>query len=321
MGDNPRSGKIGIILMTYGSATKAENVRAYMEHIYRGKASEALIKDFEERYRLVGGSPLIEITKKQAELLEEFLNSTSADHASQNAKQYEVRAGMLHSEPFIMTAVAELKGAGVEQLRGIILSPQFSSFIMDGYSAALMKAAEESGFSKEAISVVGPWPAEPHFITLLARRVQESLGKLEKKYGRKIPVLFTTHSLPKRVVEKDPHYLEELQMTIDAVLKKIAGAKKDAGPTWRSCYQSAGHTPEEWLKPDLTDVLAEMQKDKMPAILIAPIQFLADHLEILYDLDIAAKKQCDERGIAYYRIELPNTNALFIESLAGLVRG
>jgi protoporphyrin/coproporphyrin ferrochelatase len=172
----------------------------------------------------------------------------------------------------------------------------------------------------DAISVVGPWPTESHFIAMLARRIRESLEKWEEQYKTKIPVLFTTHSLPKRVVEKDPNYLRQLQATIDEILMAMAGEKKDPELVWRACYQSAGHTPEEWLKPDLTDVLMEMQKEKVPAVLIAPIQFLADHLEILYDLDIAAKAQCDERGIDYHRINLPNTDPLFIEALASLVR-
>ncbi len=299
----------GVILMTYGSATTAENVAAYMEHIYKGKAPEELVEDFERRYRLVGRSPLIDITKKQAELLQALLNRDGMI-----GHRYIVRAGMLHSAPFIDDVVSELKDAGVERLKGIILSPQFSSFIMDGYRSVLMRAAERYGFAKEEVSVAGPWATERHFIQLLATRVSESLAKLEAKYKRKIPVLFTTHSLPKRVVEKDPSYLNELQATISAILTEL----KEPALEWYACYQSAGHTPEEWLKPDLADVLAELQKKKTPAVLIAPIQFLADHLEILYDLGIAAKEQCDECAIAYHRIELPNTNPLFIEALAAI---
>jgi ferrochelatase len=303
--------KRGIVLMTYGSATTAEGVAAYMEHIYKGKASKELVEDFEHRYRIVGGSPLIAITKEQARLVEHFLNRDGG-----RREQYIVRAGMLHSAPFINEAVVALKDAGAERLKGIILSPQFSSFIMDGYSAALFAAGEENGFAKDDIDVAPAWPVEPHFIQLLAARIRESLPSLEKKYKTKIPVLFTTHSLPQRVVEKDPHYLEELQATINAVLAQT----KDAEFPWYACYQSAGHTPEEWLKPDLVDILSLLEKENVPAVLIVPIQFLADHLEILYDLDIAARGQCDAHGIAYHRIELPNRHPLLIEALAALGR-
>jgi protoporphyrin/coproporphyrin ferrochelatase len=302
--NNQRDRKIGVILMTYGSATTAEHVAEYMEHIYHGKVPNGVVTDFEERYRLVGHSPLVEITEKQAELLEKFLNRG-------NDSRYIVRAGMLHSKPFIEDAMRDCKNAGAEQCIGIILSPQFSSFIMDGYRGAFGRAAEALGFSRNQINVVGPWPTEPHFIDLLASRIKKSL----KMMPENIPIIFTTHSLPQRVVEKDPSYLEQLKATTDAVLEKL----NNSTLKWHSAYQSAGHTPEAWLKPDLTDILAELNKNRATAVLIVPIQFLTDHLEILYDLDIAAKKQCDEYGIAYHRIELPNTDPLFTESLAALV--
>lgn len=302
--------KIGVLLMTYGSATTAEHVREYMGDIYHGKADENVIADFEERYRLVGHSPLVEITEKQAQLLENFLNSDKI------AGRYIVRAGMLHSHPFIEEAVRDCKDAGAERCIGIIVSPQFSSFIMDGYRAAFERAGVAAGFARGKMIVIGPWSAEPNFIELLATRVKKSLKELQAKYSGNIPVIFTTHSLPRRVVEKDPNYLEQLKATTDAILKKIG----DPNLQCHSAYQSAGHTPEEWLKPDLTDILGGLAKKekKIPAVLIVPIQFLADHLEILYDLDIAARKQCEDYGIAYHRIELPNGDPLFIQALANL---
>jgi ferrochelatase len=147
----------------------------------------------------------------------------------------------------------------------------------------------------------------------LGQRTDAALVKLEKEYGTGIPVVFTTHSLPQSVVEKDLSYLEQLKSTIDNVRTKISGEIE-----CYSAYQSAGHTPEAWLKPDLTDILDQVSKKGAKAILIVPIQFLADHLEILYDLDVAARAQCEERGIAYNRIELPNTDPLFIDALASV---
>ncbi len=318
--------KIGVVLMTYGSATTAPRVREYMEHVYHGKASEEVIADFEERYRLVGHSPLVEITQQQAEFLEQRLNEEDSaekkDEKASMAEQYIVRSGMLHSNPFIEKAVQDCKNAGAERCIGIILSPQFSSFIMDGYRAAFARAAEQAGFSLEQIAVAEPWPTESHFISLLVDRIEDSLKLLEERYGTVIPVVFTTHSLPERVVAKDPQYLDQLKATTDAVLARL---RTQPGNTnrelmWFSGYQSAGHTPEEWLKPDLTDILAILKERGLKAVLIAPIQFLADHLEILYDLDIAAGKQCEDFGIAYHRIELPNTNPRFIESLSAITK-
>jgi ferrochelatase len=302
----------GVILMTYGSATTADYVEEYFERIYKGKASEATIEDFKNRYRLIGRSPLVDITTSQAAHLQEKLGSA-----------YAVRAGMRHSAPFIEDAVAECAALGATSLVGIILSPQFSSFIMEGYKTAFMEAAVAHGLGERA-SVAGPWGTEPHFIELLAQRVQESLKRLDDEYGIPVPVIFTTHSLPQRVVEKDPQYLEQLAETIAAVKERLNVSEEQSSSrserSWYAGYQSASHTPEEWLKPDLFDILKDIKAHGAPAALIVPIQFLADHLEILYDLDIAAKAQCDELGIVYNRIELPNTAPLFIEALAAIAR-
>lgn len=302
--------KIGVIIMTYGSATTAEHVGEYMQHIYKDRIPAGLVEDFEERYRLVGHSPLVEITRKQASLLETELNRGNS------GEQYTVQAGMLHSHPFIEEAVKAAHDDGAQKIVGIILSPQFSSFIMEGYRSAIKRAATQSGYDEKAVHIVGPWPTESHFVELLTKRVGAALAKLQTPDNPHVPVVFTTHSLPERVVAKDPQYLEQLQATAEAVVAQI----NDPGLEWYRAYQSAGHTPEPWLKPDLVDILADLRDKHDKAVLVVPIQFLADHLEILYDLDIAAGEQCKEYGISYNRTELPNTDPLFIQTLASLAR-
>ncbi len=297
--------RTAVIIMTYGSATTAEHVSAYMKHIYRGKVSKELIEDFQKRYRLVGSSPLIDITRNQAVLLQKRLGN-----------RYIVHAAMLHSAPFIDDVVARCRKAGAKKVIGIILSPQFSSLIMEGYRIALINAAVQHGFAEGDVRVAQPWPTEPHFIKLLSDRIKKSLKKLHKLHGVRVPIVFTTHSLPERVVAKDPSYLNQLKATTNAVL----AALKDPSLKYYSGYQSAGHTPEPWLKPDLVDILAKMGRKKARAVLIVPIQFLADHLEILYDLDRAGSEQCAEHGIAYNRIELPNIDSLFIAALASIAK-
>ncbi|MDO8518005.1 MAG: ferrochelatase, partial [bacterium] len=145
----------GVLLMTYGSATVPEQVREYFEHIYRGAAPETLVQDFEHRYRMVGRSRLVEITKQQAALLQKQLG-----------KNYVVRAAMRHSAPFTAGAVAECKAAGATKLVGVILSPQYSAFIMGGYRTAFAEAALQNGFLEKDISIARPWPTEKHFIQL-----------------------------------------------------------------------------------------------------------------------------------------------------------
>ncbi|MDO8518248.1 MAG: ferrochelatase, partial [bacterium] len=126
----------------------------------------------------------------------------------------------------------------------------------------------------------------------------------------------TTHSLPQRVVASDPQYLEQLKATTDAIITTI----HDPTLEWYSAYQSAGHTRESWLQPDVADILSLLHTEKVQAVLLVPVQFLADHLEISYDLDIAAKKQCAEYNIAYHRTALPNTDPLFIQALTAVVK-
>lgn len=301
---NANPSKIGVLLMTYGSATTADHVPEYFDRIYRGKASPALVADFKNRYRLVGRSPLIDITEQQAALLESELGS-----------DYIVRAGMRHSAPFINEAAAACKQAGAGALIGVILSPQFSSSIMEGYRRDFTAAAARHGFDHSLTEVVRPWGTEPKFISLLADLVRQKLSEVRAGNDRAVPVIFTTHSLPQRVVAEDPSYLDQLQETIDAVRAEL-----EPNLVWYMAYQSAGHTTGAWLKPDLMDVLAVLHRQHAPAVVLAPVQFLADHLEILYDLDIAAKQQCREFGMSYHRIELPNTNPLFISALADVVK-
>ena len=229
---------------------------------------------------------------------------------------YVVLCGMRHSDPSIEDAVTQCRKLGASKIVGIILSPQSSSFIMEGYRTNLLAAATKSGFPDGSAVIADPWPTEKHFIELVSRRIEESLKKLEHLHGRRPPVIFTTHSLPKRVVKSDPSYLHQLKATRDAIVAKINNPSLE----WFTGYQSAGHTPEVWLKPDLVDILKMLKKKKAMAVLIAPIQFLADHLEILYDLDRAGAEQCMEHGIAYNRIGLPNIAPLFIEALASIAR-
>lgn len=286
----------GVVLMTYGSATSAEHVRDFFERIYPGRVTPELVANFENRYRAVGGSPLVEITKQQAQMLQIRLGSG-----------FVVRAGMRHSAPFISEAITECITAGASSLRGIVLSPQLSSFIRDGYAKDFSEAARENGITDSKIAE--SWPDEQHFVELLAKRIDDKLALLTAQ----TPVIFTTHSLPQRVVEHDLSYLDQLHQTIQAVRKRLSSTVE-----WYQGFQSAGHTPEDWLKPDLSDILADLQRKKRETVLIVPIQFLADHLEILYDLDIAARAQCEEFGISYNRIELPNTDPLFIDALASV---
>ena len=292
--------------MTYGSAANADEVPAYLRSVRGGREPDpALVAEFQRRYRLIGWSPLIRITLEQAAALQRLLD---AEHG---AGRYRVEAGMLHSPPCIDEAVGRLAVAGVGRLVGIVLSPQWSPVIMGGYRRALEAAAWRLG-PDVPITVAGPWHRTPAFLDALAERVRAALDRL----GSTVPVLFTAHSLPKAVIDRDPGYLDQLHETIAAVVDRVG---LDAG-RWRFAYQSAGHSPEEWLTPDLKDLLPGLRAAGHDAVLVVPVQFLADHLEILYDLDVAARGEAEAEGLAFHRIELPNTSPTFIRALADVAR-
>jgi protoporphyrin/coproporphyrin ferrochelatase len=166
------------------------------------------------------------------------------------------------------------------------------------------------------LSIAEDWHLQPYFLQALAQRVQQALDRFPPDVRERVPVLLTAHSMPKRVVEKEPSYIDSLKETA-AAIAKLVGLPEER---WMFCYQSAGHTPEEWLKPDFADIMPELQQAGHTHVLIAPVQFLADHLEILYDIEIGARQQAEAHGIAFARIESLNTSPLFIKALAAVAK-
>jgi len=160
------------------------------------------------------------------------------------------------------------------------------------------------------------WHTQPYFLETLAQRVTEALGRLPPGVREEAPVLLTAHSMPRRVVEGEPGYIKQLEETAAAVAE-LAGL-----PEGRCafCYQSAGHTPEEWLKPDFADMMPRLREGGYGHVVIAPVQFLADHLEVLYDIDVGAREQAEKAGVQFSRMESLNTAPLFIKALAAVVR-
>jgi len=214
-------------------------------------------------------------------------------------------AGMRYSEPSIARAARAL-GGEVERVVGIVLSPQWSDLLMGGYERALREALPDT-----PVAVPHGWWREPDFIASLAGRVREALA--DDREG--VPVVLTAHSLPRRVFEAEQDYVADLRATAE----RVADAAGLASVRWRWAYQSAGHTAEEWLRPDLGEVFPDLAREGHRAVLVAPVQFLSDHLEVLYDLDIAAAAQARAAGLAYRRIAMPNTDPPFIDALASVV--
>lgn len=301
--------RIGVLLMTYGAASGPETVPEYLNSVYRGRAPQNVIEEFQRRYRLVGGSPLVDITRQQAAALADLLNSEAA-----LGEEYRVEAGMQHTPPFIEEGLRKLAEAGCERIVAMVLSPQHSPIIMGGYGRKL-DAARHVLPEHVQLTVAGTWHTLPSFIDALIQRVREALEQLPPEERQDVPVILTAHSLPESVVQREPHYIEQLQETVRLVAE---GVPLKPGQ-WRFAYQSAGHSPEPWLTPDMKDLLPGLAADGHKHVLMVPVQFLADHLETLYDIDVAAHEEADEVGIGFHRIEMFNTMPEFIRVLAEVV--
>ncbi len=292
----------GVLLMTYGSPSDLDDVPRYLAAVRGGRApDDELVTEFTRRYRVIGGSPLIEITERQAAAVEAALGGRA-----------RVRAAMRFSEPSIDTAMAELSAAGVRDVVAIVMSPQYSPLLMGGYGRALDAARERLGDAAPRVTVAGAWHLEPAFIEALAGRVAEALGRVPDDDRGSVPVLLTAHSLPRRVAEQEPGYLAQLSDTAAAVAR-AAGLGDDR---WRFCWQSAGHEPGEWMSPDFADLMPVLAAEGHRRVLVAPIQFLADHLEILYDVEIGAREQAEAAGLRFDRIDSLNVSPAFIGALA-----
>ena len=303
--------RVGVILMTYGSPATLDDIPVYLQNVRGGRAAdEALITEFRRRYDLIGGSPLLRITREQAAALQEELNRKHPD-----GPLFRVDAGMRFAPPFIADVVPEV-AAGAQELIGVIMSPQYSPIIMSGYVRTLQDAVASLQRDDLQLKIAGDWHLQPLFLQALAERVQQALDRFPPHVRERVPVLLTAHSMPKRVIENEPDYINHLKETAARVAEMVGLPAN----RWMFCYQSAGHTPEEWLKPDFADVMPELRAAGYDHVLIAPVQFLADHLEILYDIEIGARSQAEEHGIRFARIESLNTSPLFIEALTTVVK-
>ena len=295
----------GVLLMTYGSPSSLDDVPAYLTRVRGGRAPDPdLATEFTRRYRVIGGSPLIPITLDQAAALERRLGPA-----------FRVAAGMRFSEPSVETAFRSLAEVGVDRVVGIVLSPQWSPLIMGGYGRALEAARAAVGPQAPPAAIAEAWHLQPAFVDAVARRIREGLARFASDGETGVPVLLTAHSLPRRVADQEPGYLVQLRETADAIADR-AGLLP---ARWTFCWQSAGHEPGEWMKPDFADLMPDLAAAGHRSVLVAPVQFLADHLEILYDIDIGARAQAESAGLHFARITSLNSDPSLIEALAAVV--
>ncbi|KKO52809.1 ferrochelatase [Paenibacillus sp. DMB20] len=303
--------KIGVLVMSYGTPESMDGIEAYYTHIRRGnKPSEEQLKELTDRYEaIVGGVfPLRENTDRQVRSLQETLNR---DPRSEGV-EFVCYQGLKHAAPFIEDGVEQMVKDGIKQAVGIVLAPHYSVMSVGSYIKRAQAKADEQGLN---ISFVESYHVHPMLIDALAKRVSDKLDQFEEAGALResVRVLFSAHSLPERILSMGDPYQDQLLETSKAVAEKANTGK------WQFTWQSAGRTNEPWLGPDILETLQELNKEQVEDVLVAPIGFVSDHLEVLYDLDIEAKAIAKEMDMRLERTESLNSDPLYMETLSDCV--
>jgi ferrochelatase len=278
-----------VILMAYGSPDRLEDIPAYLDDIRGGRpVREEAVATLTDHYRRIGGSsPLNEITEAQAAALARELG-------------IPVHVGMKHWDPRIADAVARALDGGAERLIGLVLAPHYSRISIGGYRERL----EEALAGRAGLVFVESWHDHGPYLDVVADRVR----------GTDAHVVFTAHSLPERILAEGDPYRDQLLETSSLVAER-AGIE-----SWSFAFQSESQTGEPWLGPDILAELESLHEKGAREVLVAPVGFVSDHLEILWDLDVEARGKAAELGLSFARIESLNTDPAFVRALADLVR-
>jgi len=278
-----------VILMAYGSPATADDIRPYFEDIRGGRpVSDEAVAGLAERYRRIGGrSPLDEVTEARRAALERELG-------------LPVLVGMKHWRPRIAEAVERALDGGATRLIGVVLAPHYSRLSVGEYRERLDAALE----GRAELVLVESWHDDPAFVEVVAGRVR----------GTDAWVVFTAHSLPERILADGDPYRDQLLET-----SRLVADKAGLGERWSFAFQSASPTGEPWLGPDILEELERLHGEGVAKVLVAPVGFVSDHLEILWDLDIEARERAEELGLELARIDSLNDDPAFIAALAGVV--
>lgn len=302
---HPGAQRIGVVLMAYGTPRSPGEILPYYTDIRRGRPpTPELLAELTGRYDAIGGlSPLAELTEAQRDALQRELDTIAPD-------RYEVVVGLKHADPKIEGAVDDLAARGFRHLTGVVLAPHYSAYSVGQYLGRMRDAAGAHGI---AVSAVESWATEPAFVEFLVAELRHRIASMPDRTR----VLFTAHSLPQRILDSGDPYPDELRSTADAVATQLGLAE---GPDWSIAWQSAGRTPEPWIGPDVLDVIDDLGADpEAEGVIVSAVGFVADHLEVLYDLDIEAARRARDRGLAFDRTACVNDDPRVMAALAARV--
>jgi ferrochelatase len=295
--------------MAYGSPERLEDMEAYLLDIRGGRPTPPeLVAEIRERYEQIGGrSPLLDITRRQAAALEAALKRRYREQGL-NFRAY---AGMRHWQPRIKAAVTQMAADGVSEAVGLVMAPHSSRLSTGAYFACLDEAIAELGVDLE-VRRVENWHDRPGLIDAIAEKANAAWRAFE---GAAPYVIFTAHSLPARILAQGDPYEQQLNETAHLLSERLGLAPG----RWLFSYQSAGQSREPWLGPPIESVVVDLARSGEKNLLVVPIGFVCDHVEVLYDIDIACRRLAAEQGARLERSESLNVSPKLISTLAELV--
>ncbi len=297
--------------MAYGGPKSLDDIEPYLLDVRGGRpTSHELIEEIRERYALIGGrSPLLEITRAQAQALEEQLNN------AEDGPSYRAYVGMRHWFPYIREAMAQIVGDGIRDVVALCMAPHYSRMSIGAYIRKVEEAREALGVDLQ-VRFIESWHDHPGFIDSIEEKVRAARDRFQPEAQDQVKIVFTAHSLPAAIVEQGDPYDQQLRETAGLVAERLFLRPEQ----WRFCYQSAAAGAVKWLGPPIEEVIVELAAAGVKHILVAPIGFVADHVEILYDIDILCREIAEQQGVHLERTESQNTSPAFIAALADIVR-
>jgi len=315
---------IAVLLLAFGCPDSIESIEPFITNVMGGrKPSPNQLQKIKERYLMIDGcSPLLDVTKRQANALEKILNETNELTPkllnSKTPELFRVFVGMRHWHPFIKDTLKEILSLKAERIVVLVMAPHYSKISTGGYINALNKARTELN-TNIGVSFINNWHTHPLFLKAVAEKIKKGLScfpplipsplRGEGK-GEGVQVIFSAHSLP----EKDDTYVKQLNETIEGIIRYTGDV------SWHLGFQSKGMSAGEWLEPTIDSILDRLSKDGKKYILIVPVGFVSDNIETLYDIDIVYKKMAESLGLIFHRTESLNDSPKFIESLSAIIR-
>ncbi|GJL79129.1 MAG: ferrochelatase [Nitrospinaceae bacterium] len=294
--------------MAHGAPTSVDDIPLYLKNIRGGKDSTPeVIQLIRERYQAIGGSsPLLEITRGQAEALENFINQDG-----KNA--FKVYFGMRSWSPYIRDVVKQMVDDGIKKVYAICLAPQYSKWSTERYFKSFNEALQECEAKDLQVHTISSWCDHPCLTDAFVEKYEQAIESLKKQGKNQIHTIFTVHSIPASSLDEGDPYAEEYEKTVRKIVDRVQ-------PThWHMAYQSQGMIPVPWLGPPVESVLDKIARYGARTVLVVPVGFVSDHIEILYDIDIDFKAYARERKLDLYRTESMNLSPAFIEALAAVV--